>query len=728
MAVGRNFWLSANVCIFLCIYVFLLNYKSLHLQSNTSPNDRDVYFVSKECCRTEIAGNLRQQRSRYIARENGTPSTKLVKFLKIMQLSFFASAAIILSGDVCPQPGPLNQVVYDVPSLSIKANGLSIAHLNVRSLTGKIDQLNLVMSNNKGPDIWTFSETWLSNSIQDEEIHLPGYNCVRRDREGKQGGGVVIYCRESLNFTGQEDLMNANESVWIKINRTRCKPLIIGNVYRPPDQPVDTFLDNLNESLSRIDSTSDKVLLGDFNIDFSVQQKNANFPLKRKLRGITEAFDLKQLIMEPTRSTEYSETLIDLVFTNSHHKVVESGVFDLGLSDHSLVYCVLKSGRPRVAPKTIEYRSYKNYNKSTIANEMRERDYHLKKAKGNKMSRDWRENQGDAKGFWKTLKKTLPSSKTSTNISSLRVDGTVVTSDESIATVLNNFFVSIGRKLAEKFPDLSSPNQPEDNPNATGSGVSFQLISESFVRDAIKCLKPNKAIGLDKISARLLKDSGHTIVPSLTSLFNLLLQTGTFPSVWKNARVIPLYKKGDKQDPSNYRPISVLPTLSKILENAVHTQFYGYLTENNLISSKQFGFRLQSSSATASAQFIDQLLLGMDNGTVTGAVFSDLTKAFDTVNHSILSRKLSRFGVDDTAQNWFDSFLSNRNQVTCCGRAQSDPDTVPVGVAQGSILGPLLFIIYMNDLTFLNLVALLCTLMTPFCIFPPNSFQKSKLR
>ena len=112
-------------------------------------------------------------------------------------------------------------------------------------------------------------------------VHL--YNCVRRDREGKQGGGVAIYCRESLNFTEQEDLMNANESVWIKINRTRCKPLIIGNVYRAPDQPVDTFLDNLNESLFRIDSTSDKVLLGDFNIYFSVQQKNANFPLKRRL-------------------------------------------------------------------------------------------------------------------------------------------------------------------------------------------------------------------------------------------------------------------------------------------------------------------------------------------------------------------------------------------------------------------------------------------------------------
>ena len=150
MAVGCKFRLSANVCILLCIYVSFPNYKSLHIQTNTSLNDSVVYFVSKESCRTELAGNSRQQRSRYIARENGATSTKLVKFLKITQPTFYASAAIILSGDVCPQPGSLNQVDFDVPSLSIKAKGLPIAHLNVRSLSGKIDQLNLVMSNNKG--------------------------------------------------------------------------------------------------------------------------------------------------------------------------------------------------------------------------------------------------------------------------------------------------------------------------------------------------------------------------------------------------------------------------------------------------------------------------------------------------------------------------------------------------------------------------------------------------
>ena len=133
------------------------------------------------------------------------------------------------------------------------------------------------------------------------------------------------------------------------------------------------------------------------------------------------------------------------------------------------------------------------------------------------------------------------------------------------------------------------------------------------------------------------------------------------------------------------------------LRVTIQDHFYCCIVGLNC-SNLQFGFRPKSSTATASAQFTDQLLLGMDNGTITGVVFLDLTKAFDTVNHSILSRKLSNFGLDETVQNWFDSFLFNRSQVTCCANAQSVPDTVSVGVAQGSILGPLMFIIYMNDL------------------------------
>ena len=165
-------------------------------------------------------------------------------------------------------------------------------------------------------------------------------------------------------------------------------------------------------------------------------------------------------------------------------------------------------------------------------------------------------------------------------------------------------------------------------------------------------------------------------------------------------RYLLFSKKGSKQDPSNYRPISVLPTISKLLEKAVHMQLHSYLCDNNLLSQKQFGFRLNSSTVTASAIFTDKILSAMDKGQLTGAVFIDLTKAFDTVDHSILLSKLCSLGVPITspAYNWFESYLSNRCQVTVCNGTKSSSETVQIGVSQGSILGPLLFTLYINDL------------------------------
>ena len=203
-------------------------------------------------------------------------------------------------------------------------------------------------------------------------------------------------------------------------------------------------------------------------------------------------------------------------------------------------------------------------------------------------------------------------------------------------------------------------------------------------------LKPNKAVGLDKVSSRLLKDAADIVAPSLTSLFNISINIGCFPSTWKLAKISPLFKKGSKQDPSNYRPISVLPTISKLLEKAVHIQLYSYLCDNNLLSQKQFGFRLNSSTVTASAMFTDKILSAMDKGELTGAVFIDLTKAFDTVNHSILLSKLCSLGVPNAspAYNWFESYLSNRCQVTVCNGTKSSPETVQISVPQGSIWVP----------------------------------------
>ena len=280
------------------------------------------------------------------------------------------------------------------------------------------------------------------------------------------------------------------------------------------------------------------------------------------------------------------------------------------------------------------------------------------------------------------------------------IDGKQITDQKAISNAFNNYFVNIGPNLAANIKLPNSKSFKNFLRNPTSHKFILACTNEENILKIIDRLHPKNSCGPDEISVKLLKEIKHEIIKPVALITNQCILTGVFPDTLKIAKIIPIHKKDDKTQLENYRPISIfLPAISKVIERVIFDQMHDYFHTNKLYFEGQYGFRKKNTTELAAVEMIDRITQELYKGNTPLNIFLDLSKAFDTLDHEIMLYKLEYYGVTGPALQLLRSYLSDRKQYSEFENVKSDWRNIKTGVPQGSILGPLLFVIYVNDIS-----------------------------
>ena len=342
---------------------------------------------------------------------------------------------------------------------------------------------------------------------------------------------------------------------------------------------------------------------------------------------------------------------------------------------------------PSMAAVT-EFKTYRNlYNRV------------IKSAKKLHFKKQLESNKKNLRKTWQILFSSInKSNKKSNDISHLTINGLNISDPSAMASHFNEFFTSIASKTVQNVN--LSPKSPTSliaqNPNIFS--FSDSPLTKLEILEATKLLKDKKTPDFSGLSTNFLKQTISSLIDPLFHIFNLSFSCGVVPAQFKIAKVVPIFKAGDGSSMDNYRPISLLSSFSKVLEKIVASRLTSFLEANNILSKWQFGFRSDHSTSHPMVHFLNKITEALNAKKHTISIFCDLKKAFDTCNHHILFLKLKKYGIKDNELLWFKSYLTDRKQFVSIKNKSSPLLNISLGVPQGSILGPLLFLIYINDL------------------------------